>query len=166
MEGLGAIGLAGLYAAFTVPLLLLLIRVHAWGSPYTRLFQAALLLQIVPVGLVYLPLGAVSLGVLGYALWKAEKQVRQFRALGVSNPAVERRWGTLALAAWGAMGCACQQKVVAVLFVELVAHQPLAELLPAAVGVSGLGWLALLSYVGWQYRQLPAAPAAGGAGPG
>lgn len=155
MTGLGAIALAGLYALFTVPLLLLLIRVHAWGSPYTRLFQAALLLQIIPVGLVYLPLGAASLGLLALALWKAEKQVRQFRALGVSNPAVERRWGTLALAGWGAMGCACQQKVVSVLFVQLVAHQPLGRLAPAVVAVSAAGWLALTGYVWWQYRQLP-----------
>lgn len=123
------------------PLLGLALWVHRLGSAYTRLLLAALLLQLIPIGLVFFPLGFAGVALLGYALGATLRRNARFRRSGLANPDVHRRWTHEAIAAALALGFAVQHKALAVAFTQAAAHP--------ATAAAPLGWLAPASLALW-----------------
>ena len=140
-----ALVVVGLYLVVTAPMLVLLLRVHNLNSDYTRLFMAALLLQIIPLGLLFFPVGFLGVGLLAVTLVATRQRNARFRALGIHNPEVARRWRQEYLLNLWAIGLAIEQKGVAYLFMQVSTHRGLdflwTGLLPMTVVIwAGLGW--------------------------
>jgi hypothetical protein len=145
-----------LYIVTTIPLLALLLAVHRLRSDYTRLFQAALVLQIVPLGVLFFPLGFVGLALLVLATGLTVRRNRRFSAMRLENPAVARRWALVHLANAWALGFAVLQKGVVYLFLEVVGHRGLGF---ATRGLLPLAGLVALTLAGVTLRAFVATPA-------
>ncbi len=123
--GMAALGVVALYVLVTAPLLFLLVKVHGLAGGYTGLFMAALILQLIPIGLFFFPLGFVGVALLAVSLVGCVRRNRRFEALGIDNPEVGARWRLeYALHLW-AIGFALEQKAVAYLFLDVVGHRGL-----------------------------------------
>jgi hypothetical protein len=126
----------GVYLLFSAPMLGVLLLVHGLRSDYTNLLMAALFLQIIPIGLLFYPLGFIGVAMLGYTLWLAAERNRRFRRMGIDNVGVYRRWSTEYQANAVALGLAIEQKAVGLLFIEVAARHGFAmlwSLIPASV---------------------------------
>lgn len=149
MSALPTMVAVALYVAVTVPLLAILLLVHRWKSDYTTLLMAALILQIIPIGLMFFPAGFVGVVLLAASLALTWRRNRRFRQLRLDNPEVHRRWTQEALLAVVALGFSLEQKGVAWLFAEVAAGKPaiaqLCWLLPGSVAL----W-ALIAALAWQ----------------
>lgn len=139
-----AIAVVFLYVLATLPFLALLLRVLRHQSDYTRLFVAGLTLQLLPVGLLYLPLGAVGVLLLGYTLVTSYRRNRQFRKTGIEHPEVEHRWSIEYQANLLALGFALEQKAIAWLFVQVVSRHGFEVLWRWILPMSVPMWLGLL----------------------
>ena len=148
---LPAIALAFAYLFFTAPLALIVVKVHRLRSDYTRLFMLAMFLQLIPVGLVFFPLGLVGLGLLGFTLASTMLRNRKFRRLAIHNPEVHRRWTVEAIANLAAFAVGLGQKSVAVAFAGVVSkqgwHMQATWLVPATLAVwTVVGWALLTEW--------------------
>lgn len=146
---LQAMAVVGLYVACTAPFLGLILYVHALKSSYTQLLIIALILQLIPIGLVFFPLGFIGVALLAYTLAETARRNGQFRASGVQNPEVERRWTREYIANLLAFGLALEQKGVALVFVQVTARQGLEGLWQGLLPVSLIMW-ALLGHLIWR----------------
>lgn len=144
-----AIAIAALYMLVTAPFLVLLIKVHATKSDYLGLFLWGIALQLIPIGLIYFPLGFVGWAILLLSLAGSWKRNRQFRLSGLDNPTVGRQWSLEY--GWNllAFGLATQQKLVALLFVALTGR--LAT--EAHWGALVMGSTVLWAAIGLELRQ-------------
>lgn len=139
-----AIAVVFLYLLATLPCLGLMVGVLRQRGDYTRLFVAGLVLQLLPVGLLYLPLGAVGVLLLAYTLVASFRRNRQFRASGIAHPEVERRWSLEYQANLFALGFALEQKAVAWLFLQVVSHHGMQALWRWILPASAVTWGGLL----------------------
>ena len=148
----------GIYVAATAPFLPLLLIVHRQGGAYTGPFVAALVLQLVPIGLVFVPLGFIGVGMLGWTLWATDRRLRAFRRSGLDSPEVHGRWLREHLTNLVAFGVALEQKTAALLFLDASAGGGLRHLwtglLPASVAL----WLVLAWPIWEDLRALRALP--------
>ena len=120
---MAALIVVALYVVVTAPLLFLLVKVHRLAGGYTGLFMAALILQLIPIGLFFIPLGLIGVAMLAVSLVGCWRRNRRFEALGIDNPEVSRRWRLeYALHLW-AIGFALEQKGVAYLFLDVVGQR-------------------------------------------
>ncbi|MEB3223680.1 MAG: hypothetical protein VKS61_16520 [Candidatus Sericytochromatia bacterium] len=136
----------GLYVLMTAPFLPLMLYVHRLGGAYSGLFMAAMVLQLVPIGLVFFPMGAVGIGLLGLALWRVGQRLAGFRQAHIDNPEVHLRWSREYVANAIALGFACEQKGAAWVVLEATRGQALwtfgAWVCPlSALLWAGLAWL-------------------------
>lgn len=134
---LATMAAVALYLLATAPFLPLLLVVHKLDGAYTAPFIVAIVLQLVPIGLVFLPLGLVGVAILAYTLHGVWGRLRDFRRAGLASPQVEARWIKEYLANLVAMGLALEQKAAAIVFLEASSGQGLAHfwwvMLPASV---------------------------------
>lgn len=142
---MAAMGLVLAYLLVTAPMLLLMLKVHSLGSDYTRLFMIAMFLQLIPIGLIFLPLGVVGLGLLAVTLAATILRNRKFRRGNFDNTEVHRRWTFEAIANFAAFGLALEQKGIAVTFLEVVSQRAT----PAIWLWLGLGSLGVWGVLGW-----------------
>jgi hypothetical protein len=133
----------GVYVAMTAPFLPLLLYVNRYGGAYTGLFVAALVLQLVPIGLVFFPLGFIGVGILGWTLWSTRQRLLEFRRSGIPNPSVHAAWVREYLANLVAMGFALEQKGAALAFLEASTGQGLFVLWAIFLPASVLLWAGL-----------------------
>jgi hypothetical protein len=145
-----------LYIAATAPFLPLLLLTHRLQGAYTAPFIVALVLQLIPIGLVFLPLGFVGLAILVATLAMVHRRLRAFRRSGLDNPEVHARWIREYLANLVALGLALEQKGAALLFLEASSRQGLGHLwwvlLPASVAL----WVPLGVVIRREWRRLRA----------
>lgn len=139
----GAMIVVGLYVLATAPLLFLVVRVHALKSDYTRLFMAALLLQLIPVGLIFFPFGFVGVILLGASLVEAHRRHVRLKRMGIHNPEVAARWRFAYVCHLWAIGFSLEQKGVAYLFLDVVNHHGFGFLWRALLPASVCLWLIL-----------------------
>jgi hypothetical protein len=149
-----AMVVVALYVVVTAPLLYLVLRVHSLQSDYTRLFMAALILQIIPIGLVFFPLGFIGVVLLLASLVATWRRNRRFRAMGIDNPEVAKRWGLELVFNLWALGFALEQKGVAYLFLDVVGRHGLGFLWSFLIPASALGWLVLIGLIIRERRML------------
>ncbi|MDB5100999.1 MAG: hypothetical protein JWM80_5420 [Cyanobacteria bacterium RYN_339] len=147
-----AMAVVGLYVACTAPFLVLILYVHALRSSYTNLLIIALILQLIPIGLVFFPLGFIGVALLAYTLAVTGRRNRLFRLGGYDNPAVDRRWTREYVANLWAFGLALEQKGVALVFVQVTSRQGLSGLWQGLLPASVLVW-ALLGHLIWRERR-------------
>lgn len=117
-----------LYIVATAPFLPLMLVVHKLDGAYTAPFIAALVLQIVPIGLIFFPLGFVGVAILGFTLFQVRRRLGDFRRSGLENPEVHVRWIKEYLANLVALGFALEQKGAAFVFLEASSGQGLGHL--------------------------------------
>lgn len=117
--GIAAMGVVALYLLCTAPFLPLLLYVHRMKSAYTGMFIAAMILQLIPIGLVFFPLGLVGVGMLAFTLVATNRRNSAFVRSRLPNPGVERRWREEYLANLVAFGFGLEQKSVALLFIHV-----------------------------------------------
>jgi hypothetical protein len=139
----------GLYVLCTAPFLGLILYVHALKSSYTQLLVIALILQLIPIGLVFFPLGFIGVALLAYTLVETARRNRLFRAGGYDNPAVEQRWTREYVANLWAFGLALEQKGVALVFIQVTARLGLGGLWEGLLPASLILW-SLLGYAIWK----------------
>jgi hypothetical protein len=153
---MAAIGVVALYVLVTAPLLVLLVKVHGLAGGYTGLFMAALILQLIPIGLFFFPLGFIGAAMLAVSLAGCVRRNRRFQALHIDNPEVERRWRLEYVLHLWAIGFALEQKGVAYLFLDVVGQRgfgfAMSGLLPLSLGL----WLTLAALLLRHRRRLPA----------
>jgi len=145
----------GLYILFTVPFLVLLLFVHRLRSDYTRVFMAAMILQLIPIGLIFFPLGFIGVGLLGYSSWATGRRNSAFRRAGLPNPGVQRRWALEYMANLVAFGFSLEQKAAAFLFIDVTSRQWSPVAWPALAGLSLVIWGLLGPWLWREYRRLP-----------
>lgn len=133
----------GVYVGMTAPFLPLLLYVHRWNGAYTGLFVAALVLQLIPIGLIFFPLGLIGVAILAGTLGSTRRRLRDFRASGMPNDEVHARWIREYLANLVAMGFALEQKAAALAFLEASSGHGLFALWGLFLPGSGLLWLLL-----------------------
>ena len=131
------------YIACTVPCVGLLVWILQLRSVHAREFQVALFLQLLPVGLLYWPLGVPGVAILGSCIWRGGRRMRQFRGSGLYNPSVEKAWSLEQVGALLAFGLACEQKAFAWLFLEVSSHRGWGVLWGTILPASVFGWLAI-----------------------
>jgi len=136
------------YVVATIPFLPLMLVVHRLGGAYAGLFMAALVMQILPIGLVFIPVGALGVGLLAYTLYQVRGRLRHFRSSGLNNPEVHTRWTKEHVANWVALGLALEQKAAAWLFLEASSGNSIGVL---TLVLAGLGILIGLT-VWWHIR--------------
>lgn len=141
-----------LYLLVTLPCLVMLVWVLARRGEYTRLFVGGLLLQLVPVGLLFWPLGLAGVLLLAYALADSARRCRALRRSGIRHPEVERRWSLEYQANLLALAFALEQKAVAWLFLAVVSHRTTA--LGWLVPASAVLWVAVAALAGHERRTL------------
>lgn len=147
-----AIAVVFLYLLATLPCLGLVVGVLRRQSAYTRLFLGGLLLQLLPVGLLYFPLGFAGVALLGYTLAVSWRHNRQLRASGIAHPDVERRWSLEYRANLWAVGFALEQKAMAWLFLEVVGHRGFQVLWQWILPLSAGTWATLLVLLACEHR--------------
>lgn len=149
---MAALLVVGLYILCTVPFLVLLLQMHALRSDYTKLFVVGLVLQLVPVGLVFFPLGVLGVGLLCGTGVSVGRRLRRFRASGLHNPEVLHRWSREFVANVIAVGFGLEQKGVAWLFADVTSRHGFAflwtGLLPASLAI----WLLLGALILREHR--------------
>lgn len=155
---IGAMIVVGLYVLATAPLLYLLLRVHALKSDYTRLFLAALLLQLIPVGLIFFPFGFVGVALLAVSLSEAHRRHARLKRMGIHNPEVAARWRLEYMCHLWALGFALEQKAVAYMFLDVVNLQGFRALWTLAP-LSAVMWLILGGLIVHEARTRPVPPA-------
>lgn len=148
-------GVVALYILATAPMLYLVLRVHGLQSDYTRLFMLALILQIIPIGLLFFPLGFLGVVLLVVSVTATARRNRRFKAMGIDNPAVARRWTLEYLFNLVGLGLAIEQKAVSYLFLRVIERQGLGflwtGLVPITVALAiVLGALIRRERVGWR----------------
>ncbi|MEB3329989.1 MAG: hypothetical protein VKQ33_12215, partial [Candidatus Sericytochromatia bacterium] len=151
--------MVGLYVLVTAPFLPLMLYVHRLGGAYAGLFMAAMVLQLIPIGLAFLPLGLVGVGLLAVSLVGVGRRLTAFRAAGLHNPEVHGRWSREYVANALALGLALEQKGVAWGFLAASQGDGLRVLWGAVLPASGLVW-ALLAWLIVRERRAGAPPAA------
>ena len=149
----------GLYVLTTAPLLYLLLRAHALKSDYTRWFMAAMMLQILPLGLIFFPLGAIGVVLLAISLAEAHHRHARFKAMGIHNPEVSARWRLEYLYHLWAIGFTLEQKAVAYLFIEVVHRHGFGFFWTWLLPLSGGMWLILGALIIRERRSPPPSPA-------
>lgn len=127
---LQTMAVVALYLGCTAPFLGLMLYVHGLRSSYTGPFMVAIALQLIPIGLVFFPLGFVGVALLAYSLASCGRRLHAFRQAGLPNPDVERRWSREYLAHLWAFGLALDQKGLALVFIEVTSRR----------GLDGLWW--------------------------
>lgn len=147
-----AIAVVFLYLLASLPFLGLLVGVLRRQSAYSRLFIWGLVLQLIPVGLLYFPFGAAGVLLLAYTLVASHRQNRQFRATGIAHPDVELRWSREYQANLWALGFAVEQKAMAWLFLQVVGRQGFQVLWQWILPLSALMWGGLLCLL-WAERR-------------
>jgi len=149
-----AIAVIGAYLACTVPLLAILLKALTMRGAYMGVFIAGLLLQIIPIGLFFFPLGIIGVGILAYSTISASHRAYQLRRLHLDNQDVERLWTLELLLNLMAIGFAVQQKLFAWLFLQVTLRQADLFLLGVLAGISLLWW-ALIGTLTWREWQQP-----------
>lgn len=144
-----AMGVVALYLLCTAPFLGLILYVHALKSSYTQLLIIALILQLIPIGLVFFPLGFLGVAILAYTLAETGRRNRLFREGSYDNPAVDQRWSREYLANLWAFGLALEQKGVALVFIQVTTRQGLDGLWQGLLPVSLILW-SFLGYAIWK----------------
>lgn len=132
-----------LYIALTAPFLVLLLLVHRLQSSYTGLFVVGLVLQLIPIGLVFFPLGFLGVALLAYTLVATARRNRSFRLSGLHNPDVHERWTREYLANLWAFGLALEQKGMAIIFIQVTSREGLAGLWQGFLPASLALWIVL-----------------------
>lgn len=150
--GLAAMGCVLGYVLVTAPLLAVLLWVHRLRSDYTKLLLAALILQIIPIGLIFFPLGLVGMAVLAFTTVATLRRNARFRALAPENTEVHRRWTQEALANVLALGFAFEQKGIAWLLMDVTGQRGLAGLWLWLLPGSLVLWLALAPWLRREWR--------------
>ena len=153
---IGSMAVVGLYILVTAPLLYLLLRVHAMKSDYTRLFVAALLLQIIPIGLFFFPFGVAGVLLLAVSLGDAYRRHARLKAMGIDNPEVSSRWQLAYMLHLWAIGFTLEQKGVAYLFLDVVNHRGFGFFWQGFLPMSAAIWLILGALIlrEWRTRRL------------
>jgi hypothetical protein len=152
-------GVVGLYIVVTAPMLALLLKVHGLQSAYTRLFVAAMILQIIPIGLFFFPLGFLGVVLLVVSLAVTWRRNRRFKAMGIDNPEVAKRW-TLEYV-FNLLGLAFAiEQGVAYLFLEVVDHHGLGFLWTGLLPMTGLLAVVLAFLISRERGVLRASPVA------
>ncbi len=149
-----AIAVVFCYMFASLPFLGLLVGVLRRQSAYTRLFVAGLVLQLVPVGLLYFPLGVAGVLLLVYTLAASFRQNRLFRATGIVRPDVEHRWSREYQANLWALGFAVEQKAMAWLFLQVVGRHGFQVLWQWILPLSGVMWTGLFLLLWTERRTL------------
>ena len=140
---LATMGIVGLYVFFTAPFLALLMFIHRLRSSYTGLFMVAIILQLVPIGLIFFPLGFIGVGLLAFTLVSTARRNKSFESSGLHNPGVQRRWTLEYIANLWAFGLALEQKGVALVFIQVTSRSGLSGLWEGFLPASVLMWLLL-----------------------
>lgn len=143
-----AIAVVFLYLFATLPFLAMLVWILRRQSDYTRLFVAGLVLQLLPVGLIYFPLGFAGVLLLAYTLVGSHRRSRLLRRSGITHAEVERRWSGEYQANLLALGFALEQKALAWLFLEVASHRGWTVFWHWILPGSGAVWVALLLMLG------------------
>jgi hypothetical protein len=151
---MAAIAPVVLYMLFTIPFLGLLFWVLRERGAYTRLFLWGILLQLIPIGLLFWPGGLVGLGVLAYALATSGRRNWQLGVSGLHHPEVERKWSREYRAGLVAMACALEQKGAAWLFMDVVGRRGFGLLWSFLVPASLVMWLAVAGLLAVETRRL------------
>jgi hypothetical protein len=141
-----------LYVLVSAPFLPLMLYVHRLGGAYAGLFMGALVLQLIPIGLAFLPLGLVGVGLLGFTLAGVGRRLTAFRASGMHNPEVHDRWSKEYVANALALGLALEQKGIAWVFLEASRGGGLHTLWTAILPVSLVVWGLLLGLIARERR--------------
>lgn len=142
------------YVVATIPFLPLMLVVHRLGGAYAGLFLAALVMQILPIGLVFIPVGALGVALLAYTLRQVSRRLVQFRLSGMHNADVHARWVKEWLANWVAFGLALEQKAAAWLFLEASSGHPITTLTLVFGGLSAGLWAFIAWKIGPEWRRL------------
>ena len=153
---LATMAAVALYLLATAPFLPLLLVVHKLDGAYTGLFIAAIVLQLVPIGLVFLPLGFLGVAILAYTLHAVHGRLRDFRRTGLDSPLVHARWIREYLANLVAFGFALEQKAAAVIFLEASSRQGLGHLWWVALPASVAMWAVIAVAFRREWRRLGA----------
>lgn len=114
-----ALAMVVAYMIVTAPFLYLLVKAHGMQRDYLGLFVTGVILQIIPIGLVYFPLGLAGLAVLGASLSGAAARSRRIRRSALRAPEVIRRWSGDYLLNLVAFALALEQKGIAVVFIAV-----------------------------------------------
>ncbi|MEB3196745.1 MAG: hypothetical protein VKP62_06025 [Candidatus Sericytochromatia bacterium] len=144
----------GLYVLATAPFLPLMLYVHRLDGAYAGLFMGALVLQLVPLGMLFLPLGALGVALLMVTLYRAHARLVAFRDAGLHNPRVHARWIREYLANLVALGLALEQKAVAWIFLEASSGKGLDHLYTIVLPASLLLWAGLLVLIRRENQRL------------
>jgi hypothetical protein len=129
-----------LYVLVSAPFLPLMLYVHRLGGAYAGLFMGALVLQLIPIGLAFLPLGLVGVALLGFTLARVGKRLAAFRASGMHNPEVHDRWSKEYMANALALGLALEQKGIAWVFLAASRGGGLSDLWTVVLPASLIVW--------------------------
>lgn len=156
---LATMAAVALYLVATAPFLPLLLIVHRLGGAYTAWFIAAIVLQLVPIGLVFLPLGFIGVLLLASTLLAVTRRLRDFRRSGIDNPEVHRRWIQEYLANLVALGFALEQKGAAFVFLEASSGQGLGHFWTVMLPLSVVMWGAIAALFRHEWRRLSVLPA-------
>lgn len=140
---LATLAAVALYLLATAPFLPLLLVVHKLDGAYTMPFIVAIVLQLVPIGLVFLPLGFIGVAILVYTLVAVTQRLRVYRRAGIDNPEVHLRWSREYLANLVALGFALEQKGAAIVFLEASSGQGLGHFWQVMLPASALLWAAI-----------------------
>jgi hypothetical protein len=133
-----------LYILSTAPFLPLLILTHRLRADNTPRIITGMALQIIPLGLVFLPLAVAGVAYLTFLLRESIKRNRQFEQSGLNHPDLWQKWRQETTLLWWAVGLAIQQKIIAWLFLDASArHLPGVQWIAAGVVSVGL-WIVIL----------------------
>lgn len=152
--GLVTMPIVALYILCTAPFLPLLLYIHRLQSAYTGVFIAALVLQLIPIGLVFFPLGFIGVAMLAYTLVATARRNHLFRLAGIDNLEVARRWTQEYIANLIAFGFALDQKGVALVFIQVTSRQGFAGLWEGLLPASAILWLLLVPMIHREWRRL------------
>ncbi len=148
---MGAIAVVFGYLACTIPCVGILVGLLRLRSDQATHFTVALWLQLVPVGLLFWPLGLPGVILLGLALWRCLVRNRKLRASGIVQSTVERLWHRETIGAFLALGFACEQKAMAWLFMDVTGHRGWAVLGEILIPASVVTWTAIALGI-WRER--------------
>lgn len=149
---MGAIAVVFGYLACTIPCVGILVGLLRLRSDQTTLFTVALWLQLVPVGLLFWPLGLPGVLLLGLALCRCVVRNRKLRASGIVQAEVERLWSRETIGAFLALGFACEQKAMAWLFLDVTGHRGWAVLPEVLIPASVVTWGAIAVSIWREHR--------------
>lgn len=108
----------GAYLLSTAPFLFLLPLAHRGQAEGRTWLLAGMVLQLLPIGLIFFPLGFVGVAILGGAWVATLRRQRLFALSGILRPDLAAAWRQEQLLAGAATTLALQQKGVALAFLE------------------------------------------------